>query len=152
MRLWSPWRQGKAQVTALSLLALLSLVHPMWKSTWSFCICNFSIATLLCMQVVQLCQKKEALKYLLNRAKYNRVFDKQTCCGTEVSERKKSIIREQKQPCSCSTQIHAGNLSLRSPYVKVPLYAPDKALSPCLHFPCVKGWQCFLCLFWHFKT
>lgn len=136
----------------------LSLHYCPWQSQrenppeapWG--ICNFSIATWICMQAAQFCLRKESLAYLLNRAKWNHVFDKQPCIRNEVAGRKKSNIRKEGQSCHWSTQMNSGNLSVSNPSVKISLCAPDKSLSLCLCFPCVKDWQCLLCLFWQFKT
>lgn len=140
MGLWTPEEQGKAEANVTSLPFLPRGPTEKIHLKLLEAICNFRIATLMCMQAAQLCLKKESLKYLLNRAKCNHVFGKQACLRTEVSGRKQCSIAEDKQPCSCSTQTNSVNLSLRIPSVKVTLYAPDKSLSLCLHFPCVKGW------------
>lgn len=132
MGLWSPEDKEKQKPKPQPCLSLRycprrsQCANPP-EAPWG--ICDFSIATEMYMQAAQLCLRKKSLAYLLNRAKWNNVFDKQPCIRTEVSGRKKSGIRKEGQSCGCSTQMNSGDWSLSTPSVKISLCAPDKSLS-----------------------
>lgn len=145
--LWSPraQRQAEDKATPLPFLALLFLAVPTWKSTWS----SQAFAEL---QLGPAVLSKERIPSIL--IKQNRIKEcfSSTLYRTEVSGRTKSNTRKEGQSCGHNTQMNSGNYTLSAHSVKISLLAPDKSLSPCLCFPCVKGWQCLLCLFWKFKT
>lgn len=145
-------RKPEAKVTSLPFIGLLPLEVPTWKSTRSslghlqFQHCNSDLhasCTLL--------SEEQPLAYLLNRAKWDNVLDKHPVLELKFQGGKYPVLERR------SNLVVIIHKQIQDTWVWVPLLSklaqvPQTDLSPCLSFPCVKGWQCLLCLFWQLKT